>query len=176
MIQTDRYSCGPVAVVNAIKWAGNDNFNDRKMMEQIKVIADTKNKNRTVSGRTKYKGTSNDGIAIALHSRDEFRVVKEICDPSIKDIKKCLDMGGAVVLSCKNYGKKKKGHAMLVTHRFGKCYEIDNFISGEEFSPVSSTTLGKLLRASKRSMWQGRAWLLVKNKSWKPTNMLMLAS
>lgn len=172
-VQRDNYSCGAIAVLNAIKWAGNDNFQDRDMLDQIRVIAETKKpgpkKIRHPSGRwTKGGGTPHHGMYRAMLTRPEFTVADDKLNPSIKDVRKHIDDGGAVILSYKRKRKQNSGHAVLIVKREGNFYTMVNFRNDTPTELLSNTELGKMIRASNKArFYTTEAWFLYKNPDWK---------
>ena len=160
-------NCAPIAIINAIKWAGNDDFDDKQMLEQMEIIVNCANPSGkgSASGNG-HRGTRHEDITRGLRSRPEFFLCDIIEDPSIKDIKNHIDAGGSVVLSCKNYQKKIRGHAMFIPERYGHSYTIINFTTSDYIRTyVSNKELGRILRASKKATrYQGCAWLLHKRR------------
>ena len=169
MVQKDDYSCGVISTVNAIRWAGNDGFDNRMLWEQLKCMSECvpRTKNSKPGGRK--GGSTHYGMNAALNTRPEFTVHARSWNPGIVVLRKHLQNGGGVVLSCKNYRKKKFGHAMFISEvsKDGRWFTIINYNSGDESTLVHSKVLAKILRASKKSDWNGQAWLLYKNPNWK---------
>jgi hypothetical protein len=123
--QKDDYSCVPVAIHNAVRWAGNTEVGTSELLDQLRLICDTK-KHKNRSSGSKKGGTTSDGLRKGLASRPELKIAKEMSCPSIKDIKWHLDKGGAVILCYKHKNVWYSGHATFIDQREGNMYRIVN--------------------------------------------------
>lgn len=161
--QKDSYSCVPIAIANACKWAGNKDFDDEAMLKQLRVICDTKKPVKKRTGGIKTQGgTCGHNTHKGITSRDEFRLVEQKYNPSIKDIKWHLDKGGAVILCYKNWKVRNNGHACLIDKRKENTYRIVNGRSSDAFSWESNVYLRKILARKARYGYKPCAYFIVK--------------
>ncbi len=161
--QHDEFRCGPVVILNALKWAGCNVTAGLipKLCREVKCT------------RT---GTYKTELARGLVNRGKRNFsVRQDCRPSLKKIEECLREGGAVLLSYWYYKEKPlskrgqlQGHYALVT---GVSPSRETFYVANYFMPdntqrqkISRGVLRGNLRNRCEAGWsyQARAWYLKK--------------
>lgn len=116
--QRDRYTCGPIAVINALKWAGvkvsyNSHFN------RIKKIS-----------KCKFDGVDYDGITKAIKNYKSIFTMWENHFVRISDIDAYLKSGASIILEY--YYKdlespdKYSGHFVFISGKWGKYFLLVN--------------------------------------------------
>lgn len=152
--QRDQYSCGPIAILNALKWAGlqltyKDNF------KQIKKLCKT----------TASWGTTPENITNVLSKYTEHLNFEIKALITLKDIERHLKKGGAVILE---YWFKENldiydGHYVFIFQIFGKDFVVANGIDGKEAIHICSRKeLKSMLRCKRyRNTGSPSAWLLI---------------
>lgn len=169
-VQRDSYSCGPIAILNAIKWAVGENVNDESILAHLRRVTDCRAPGKKGWANFRgggYSGVLDSGMHQGLISRPEFDVVKRYPHGSfsVKNVKRHLREGNAVILSYKLPRKQGRGHMVLVDRLVncpvrGKGYSVvGEGHSGSMF--FSNKQFQKLLYASKRSItYSGNAWVI----------------
>lgn len=121
--QRDKFSCGPVAILNALRWAGAD-----VSTGYVYVLSD-KCRCVPVGVRRDKVGTDHYDFDRVIRQESEglFRV-DLILKPRLEEIETHLQDGGAVVL---NYKHEKARHFNLLTEvsESGKTFELVNDFS-----------------------------------------------
>lgn len=147
--QRDTYSCGPIAVLNSMKWAGLP-----VSYKRLKYMQKTR-------GFCKQTGVGTRGLYRLLR-----RSLKETCHivfsahPKLSHIIKHLQQGGAVLLLF--HVVNDEGHYSLLTDATpsGKTFTIINFDSSRTIMRIRKNILQSCLRRKKE--WCPRAWFLRK--------------
>jgi len=100
--QKDTYSCGPIALINAMKWAGfNYTYKDLKRMQRL--------------CKCKYpNGTHWRDMTNAIRDMSKLMTTTRKNWPLILDIIKHLEKDGVVILAYKR-DPKHVGHYILIT-------------------------------------------------------------
>lgn len=151
--QKDQYSCGPVAVINALKWAGLP-LTYKSDFKEIKTRCKT----------TADWGTTPHNISKVLSQYDELSFeIKQLI--TLKDIEEHLLSGGAVILE---YWFKDEtlydGHYVFIYEREGNDFVVVNHMSdGSAVQVCSRQNLKSMLRCKKyRYTGSPSAWLIRK--------------
>lgn len=147
--QRDKYNCGPIAVMNALKWAGENITYDE--LEQFKVLCKC---NRHTGGTEWAKLTT------AVRKQQSIILSEVINKPSIKQIDNWLNKGNIVIVGyywwkkpydrkINQYATRKDGgwlgHFVMISEKFYGIYTMHNF--GRYSTNFCTTkTLSKLLR------------------------------
>ena len=165
--QRDTYSCGPVALINVLKWSGAN-----------KTYKDMPRAQRMVKCSYKEGGTDSIDLHRALKKQKSFNV-QFVSNVSIYDIDERLEDGGSVImLESRKPSKKLRAKGI---DRVGHYYLIDGlevFPSGriwyhavnyyKTYSKgfvdawISRRTLVKKMRKCLRSHGDPKAWLIDK--------------
>jgi hypothetical protein len=113
--QRDNYSCGPVAIVNALKWAGV-----RATYAHVTLYS-------ILCETEKDIGTQISALHKALTLTKAFKVVR-LYNPSIKRIDEHVDGGGAVLFASTTVLTEEdyEGHYALIVSRSPKKFGICN--------------------------------------------------
>jgi hypothetical protein len=129
--QRDHFRCGPIAVLNALKWAGVP-VTEKKDLKRISKLC------KCVAGR----GTPKRATTIALRKSKGIILSKKVKKPTLKVLDEWIDNGGAVLLRYtwklgpkEKYYKKYKemyedlwvGHLAFVSARNKGHYVVHNF-------------------------------------------------
>lgn len=151
--QRDKYSCGPVAVFNSLRWAGAD--------VSSSYVYDLKDKCKLEVSEEKQGVEHYDFDRVLREEGIDLFRVDLILKPRMSEIETHLQTGGALVL---NYAWEEGRHYTLVTEESetGKTFEMVN-----EFS--KRPTVVKVRRKtfverclSFRNDITAKAWLLTK--------------
>lgn len=150
--QRDEYSCGPIAVLNALKWAGLS-LTYKQNFKEIKELCKT----------TKSWGTTPSNITNVLSQYIEYICfeVKELI--TLKDIEKHIKHGGALILE---YWFKDDlefdGHYVFILEKDEDSFIIANGMIGDlALSTCSREELKNMLRCKKyRCTGSPSAWLI----------------
>lgn len=157
--QKDAYNCGPVAIINALKWLGYKAGHD-----DTKRVSDSCN-------------TTTSGTNSALLTFGLFKEVADIASitkakPSISQLDKHLASGGVAVIGYHfTIGKKSAGHYVLCTKKSKKdYYTLINEASHRSFKEGRPTAvrrtrddIKKMLR-TKNAAGDANLWLLERRK------------
>ena len=120
IVQPDKYSCGPVAIFNALRWAGNKIHVSelKRIKEDAKCVS---------SGKTKDKaGTMHNDFDRVIRKEGEgIFTVKRIYRPKISEMEEHIRNGGAIAMT---YKHSRGRHFMLLTNvsKSGQTFEIIN--------------------------------------------------
>jgi hypothetical protein len=160
--QTDNYSCGPVAVLNAIKWAAGSTSEDERLLDWLRNVSGC-GPAVGKSGSGGYPGgVTSQGLDLAIRSRTEFVVAFCKIDPSIKDIKKWMGPDKSVILCSKSFRKQSSGHAVFIPEQIGDCFKVIN-AGRNRLTKIllPREELRKILTRTKNSKtYRGTAWFL----------------
>ena len=132
--QYDKYSCAPIAIMNALRWLGFNHNN----LEWFRGLCNTKET----------------GDAIGTHINDIDKAIKTLglqsahkINPSINYIDRALNKNHAVIITY--YGKSVRGpefgHVILCTGRMGPHYKVIN-CDRTEPKPIQFITREKMIR------------------------------
>lgn len=110
--QRDQFSCGPIAIINAAKWAGR-----HLTYADLRAIS-------TACGCVSPTGTRQRGIDGVLRTLCR---VTYCCNPTKDRLDKHLKAGGAAVVNFGiDRGDEWDGHYVFVPERLGMCYVVVN--------------------------------------------------
>jgi hypothetical protein len=136
--QRDRYSCGPIVLLNALKWAGYQ----ASVREYKKCLME-----RTSCDRS---GTWGGGIDWGLRHTSELAVKKVFHIPTLKELDKEIDKGRALII---RYLDGKGGHYVLCIGRTNKYYTLVNDTLNKTVTRCSRKMMAKVLR--KKEVYPG---------------------
>ena len=152
--QYDHYSCGPVAIINALKWAG---YSASLKKDKPRILKISKCK--------PPKGTSVFNLNKAILRCLELDLEYDDC-PDLRTLRAHLrTRQGAAILRYKWWSKKRKcwqGHYFLTTGltSSGKYYYVINMFTGK----VKQRRLAKkFIKELSRNREQLRCWYLTKS-------------
>ena len=151
--QRDEFRCGPIALVNIMKWAGIKEFEGHRVNEKLAKGY------LSVRCWTDKEGTFNYHFEIMLRSLPGLKITKYTHSKrhtkrlSRRDIKKHLKSGGIVLLDTPWWNSKKRKHewhySLLVdVITGGRLYYIINHSSGITRGILRGRTLAKMLKHS----------------------------
>ena len=147
--QRDEFRCGPIALVNIMKWAGIKRFKGHRVNEKLAKGYLSK---ICKTGGNRFDpdnyGTAKEHFNPVLHSLD--LVIEEHKRPTKLNIKGCLKSEGIVLLSSSWWYKKEKAyveHYCLITDvwRNGKFYTAINNIEGRAEALITGDYLSRML-------------------------------
>lgn len=153
--QRNKYACGPVAIMNALKWA-NINVSYKKHFNKIKKLTDCIN-----------DGSYYDGIVKAIKNYSKvFNFVEnhfiEICD-----IDGYIKNGASIILEY--YYKDSEssdgysGHYVFIPGKWGKYYLlVNNYQEGEALQICSRRELKNMIKSKITFGRDARAIILFK--------------
>lgn len=154
--QRDQYSCGVVAVINALKWAGyNATYN--KDFKRLKKAC-----------KCTFEGTFVEDLDRVIRSYKGLIVLPEdepMSAPSIKLVDDCLGAGGAIIISyiAKSKGEISVSHLTLCIGKSGKRYVFINDSSrGKTVTKHSRAAFIKMLRCSDTEYGGSDVWFLMR--------------
>jgi len=131
--QKDGYSCGPIALMNAIKWSGRKAlYTDLKKFQRLCEC-------------TARRGC--DRISLCKTLRKFFINVKQTIIPKKRDIDQWLKLGNVVLLQY--YWAKNRSHFALIVEKTDKTYRCINIYKGKTITNTRTNTLKKYLRPRK---------------------------
>lgn len=139
--QNDQSSCGPIAIINTLKWLGHNAT--YQFIHIIRQLCNWKDA-RFIDGG----GTTDADFEIAL---EYFKIKrKKIIAPNIDIIDYHLDLGGAVIISYFNPFKvsdfeKNSGHFTLCIGRTRYTYIMVNDKPGKTMTRRTKNTMKKML-------------------------------
>ena len=156
--QRDGFRCGPIALVNVMKWANIKQFEGHDVNEKLARGY------LSVRCRTDRDGTWNKYIRSILKKLPGIRIAAEIKQPSLRVIKQCIDMGGIAMISGLWYCHQEKEyvwHYSIVADYIGKgqYYILINGIKGQTQAITKRHKLYKALKEEGSS-----AYLIYKEK------------
>ena len=133
--QRDGYSCGPVAILNALKWAGIP-VTEKRHLNIIRDLTDAD------VGRGVWPWDLDDALMIV----PGVRVKKRIESPRLAVLDKHIDGGGAAVVLYLFRDKKEiEGHYTLCIGRTKKYYIVVN----------DKEDGGTITRMARKTMYRG---------------------
>ena len=160
--QRDAYSCGPVAIMNVLKWAGQQ-FAYQDKIARIQWWCKNKKK----------RGTNHLNFDRALRHFGKHLNIKRVYYPKLHEIEAHLNQGGIVVLTCITDKTKIRGisytsrHFVLIDHvsKTGKTFFLINSYSNTKARVAClRTTLKKLQLRYQRVDSHYKAWFINKRK------------
>jgi len=121
--QWDLFSCGPIGVLNARKWAGR----------RTTVKRDYKKLRRRTNAEPAEEGCTLKAVDLALRSCQEL-IVRRTRNRTARRVRRHLASGGAAIVSVRALFLKKRGfenHLILLSHmsRSRKSVAIVNRVS-----------------------------------------------
>ena len=143
--QRDTFRCGPVALVNIMKWAVLNEFDGYRVNEKLAKGYLTK---LCCDLRPDIMGVYPRKFETVLRRIKGVEVEDVYCQPSRRIIRNTLKNGGIVALHSSYFKNGEEWrHWSLITgvDDQGKIYELINFIVDETVSIVSSTYLSRIL-------------------------------
>lgn len=148
----DTYICGPVAIINALKWAGSGTT-----LRDLRKIKDVCGYNL---------GVKSGDVSRALRKLGE-KHLKFICRryATIDKIDDHLDKGGFVILltSFRKPGNKRHGHYWAISCKMGDLYKAHNVEDGSGgmiHAYISRHRVLELMQNSIREHGDPRVWLV----------------
>lgn len=129
--QTDSYSCGPVAIMNALIFQERIDIENNDLLKQTIFKKWTSKLNCKPPNGTKVKRFWQ--IAKLLR-------FNRVYNPTLDKLHEILDRGDAVIL---NHGDKKRRHYSLIIDRTNVSYGIVNHYCGPTLNPVHKSTFLK---------------------------------
>lgn len=157
--QKDKFRCGPVAILNALRWAGL-NINYKKSINNLTLMCFCK------PGR----GTSHNNFDNALRELCEnFFKVRRVYHPTLKQIEEHLQNNGAVILNYRicRIKKEEQRHFQLVVgmDKNGKYFHSVNAFSNKPaFFKISREKFKSSCLRSQRVDKSFKAWFLTKKE------------
>jgi hypothetical protein len=142
--QRDKYSCGPIAIANAIKWYGGKERAKDLRKHFISVCECSPN-----------HGASVEMIHKAILEESGFHCICPIVQPKIEDLDKYLNNGWVAILVIYYFLDGAYGsHAFLCTRSTPKMYEVINWGSRRKtVSKISKHAMKKDLDFNYRSFF-----------------------
>ncbi len=141
--QTDTYSCGPVALINATIF---QRLGSKYSLDELRIVVNCKYPNGTMV-RDFWNGAVEYGYT-------------RVYEPTLDKLHEILDRGDAVIL---NHGDNKRRHYSLIIDRTNVSYGIVNHYHGPTLNPVHKSTFIK-------DVWRTPKLWLVKNLQQKTQN------
>lgn len=167
--QRDKYKCGPVFVVNTVKWAGGFCTLALDLRRLVRVAKCRSDVPKCEICGNKHKGTNSINLDRVLRKEGKrlFRV-KKVNNISINKLENHIRNGGAVGLLFlyTNHAGQRVGHYMLfvdVTHS-GKTFTVVNY-NNRSVTRIRRSKVIHHLRARKRlcySGWYPSAWFFAR--------------
>ncbi len=156
------YICVPVAIHNAIRWAGNFDIDTESLLKDL--ISQCKTVTTAGTRKGLKPGTYDNETEINIEKRTEFISSQKIICPTLPSIRKHIQSGGAVILCYKNRKKWYSGHAVFIDqyHKERKLYRVINGPNSTEGNPIGSLTnveMSKLLNR-KGFYYKPKAWFI----------------
>ncbi len=150
--QHDKFSCGPTAIMNVLKWLGLK-IHYRKEIEWFREITRCKEDGILF-------GTNFGHMTKALKMFKNLFTTEYRRDPTVSRIAKHLNAGGVVVL-CYRLPKRKVGHYILIVEANGEGFTAVNVEPDRTRTKLSSSDLSHMLLSN--GIYP-RAWLITKKK------------
>lgn len=166
--QKDSFRCGPVAILNALKWAG------------IKVSYDSFINCLTLLCLcTPSRGTKHGDFDLILRGVGEgYYTVKRIYRPKLNQIEKHLKSGGAVILNYRIHRdstcERRHFQFTIDTDRKGEKFKIANIGSKKAVCTISRLGFKNRFLRFQRTDKSFKGWFLTKidNPSNKDFNLI----
>lgn len=133
--QRDKYSCGPAAIMNVLKWAGVK-FSYREKIEVLQEVCGCK------PGRGTMHQNFDQALRWAVWEVEDALRIRRVRRPKLCQIEKHLKMGGAVVL---NYAWERDGEG---SRHYALLIKVSP--SGKSFWTVNDYSTGPALRGQPR--------------------------
>ncbi len=158
--QRDQFRCGPIAILNALKWAGSD-----ATAELLPRLS------RETKCDPHYPGTWKTDLAMTLRKRGKkYFSVRQDGHPSMKKIEKCLRRGESVLICFLCPGSRAKygewgGHYSLIVgvSDSGSSFMAVNRVTGEKPGFLRRRSLrNDLCRRKHDGTWYPTVWYLRK--------------
>lgn len=150
--QRNTYSCGPVAIINALKWAGR-NITYIKHFKKIKKLCYT----------TSEYGTTPDGITNALEHYKKYISFERKELITLREIDQHLSEGGALILEYwfKECGNNYDGHYSFIFRMNEKDFIAVNNMNEITVKKCNRVSLRNILSCKKyRHTGSPSAWLI----------------
>lgn len=154
--QRDLISCGPLAILNALKWAGI----------RATVGRDYKRLRRLTGVTASYGTTSFDMDRVLFKTRG--LMVRRARKNTMRELQKHLEKGGAVVAVCHSHFRPKfgkEGHALFIIGmtRSKKSFKVVNGYQGRTNMLMRRSIFVDNMRESHEYNWHvPRFWLISK--------------
>jgi hypothetical protein len=144
--QRDNYSCGPVALLNALKWAGATKGTSYATLPSW----------RDICGTTRHNGTTFTDLFRAARTLPRIGARKARPKVKLADINAHLRHGGAVILG--SFSESMNGfHWFLVTGRIDQAGEASYRVVNFDRRVTQRLVSAKMIRKSMRlaAQWSG---------------------
>lgn len=132
--QKDQFSCGPLALVNALKWCGR-----KSSLKELKTTLQT----------TRTQGTSHRVLSSTICK--VFNTHK-ISSPTTESIENHLSTYGSLLLQYE-WTKSKKGHIVLIIGQTNHYYYVVNYLFSKTVSRVSKSTIELMIKSKPSFAW-----------------------
>ncbi len=158
--QREKYSCGPVAILNALKWAGlKKTYKDVKEIEKGCPPDDYR-----------IGGINPNNFTRLFYKYGEHLIIRYRKNINIGELDKHLEMGHAAVINLRrfNFNRGWEGHYFLVIGKseLAKCFKVVNGYGKPATIWMSRKEFIKHLRSSRICSPNGfRAWFLKRRLS-----------
>lgn len=168
ILQTDDITCGPVAVFNAMVWAGSaikpnklSNIIYKCLEEDVTYIDDD-----LFAPDLRGKGITHQQLTLAIETTPCLMLSKIIDKPHIQQIKRHLNTGGSAIISFMPTKAKPVGHYSFCPSCENNLYTLINHLDINlkyAHTDLTHKNLAQLLSInhnSKKSQCRSKAWLL----------------
>ena len=158
--QRDRFRCGPIAILNALKWSGSN--------ATARLIPKISQESKC---NPNYPGTWKTDLDVTLRtSGQKYFTVRQYGHPSLKKVEECLRAGGSVIIcflcpgTQDKYGKWGGHYTLLVgVSQSGFSFTAINRVSGDGPRLLRRRSLrNDLCRRKHDGTWYPTAWYLRK--------------
>lgn len=169
--QKDRSSCGPVAVLNALKWEYEGNFPEKEFLPGIKYDCRCIDSRYTRGVHPYALDTLSIGT-IGTHNDWYYKKVLKLYfnaqkkrKSSVTTLDKHLTNGGSAILNFtwKEYNHEQ-GHYVFIPRKAGKSYYVTNYRGGRAVSLLNRETIKMRLRHSRVYLIKGWSTGLIWDK------------
>lgn len=146
--QRRKTSCGPVAIMNAVKWAGYSLSREEYFAHYAKLC----------KYKVGSKGTCDLNLETAIRETPEIELMAFIDNPKLRDLDYCLDKGCSAIVA---YFHEKGGHYIFMPKRTPRFYYAVNATMKESaLARYSRKNISKKLRFKYEGVVSSRAWIV----------------
>lgn len=145
--QRDKFRCGPVAIINALRWAGEDcdyKGNIQRFSQQCQCEAGSGTRHRTFERTLRKVGK-------------RIFEVELVREPSYASMERSLKAGKALIW---NFQHERGRHYALIVAATDKTIVIANYKQGVALSHVPQETVKKI---TEQRDTQQKVWVLTKH-------------
>ena len=155
--QPDSYSCGPIAILNALKWAGNK-VTIRDHLKSLKVLCKCE-----IDGEKFGTAHKDFDKAIRKAGRRSLYVLRKT-NVKLKDMIDHIDDGGAVALlySYKKNGERCGHYILFVGHGKNVFYVVNDCPTYKTLHRRRYRKMKEAVRKTAKTPSFPRAWFLTK--------------